>query len=182
MPKIEKEKPVKRKKEVISVKIERATIACKEELPLEAVKSRGKIRSGRRKPQKEGGPVRPKWHSGKSGWRPSIAQWREKVAQVEQLSLKNDELEGKVAALRQRNEELDGKVEGKRQQVSDCQCKAETCASTAQALIEARKENDELKASNEDLATRLGKLASVNQDIQINREWAVQMARLGYPP
>ena len=48
------------------------------------------------------------------------------------VAVNYDELEGKVAALKQRNEELDGKVAGK----------TETYARTAQALIEARKEND----------------------------------------
>ena len=160
------------------VKIKMESPAGKEDL----VKSRCKKRSGRRIPQNAGGTKRPLSHSGKSGWRPSIAEWRESVTHNAEAKLEIEELAGKVTTLQLSNEELEGNVVTLQHQARDHQQKAETYASTAQAMIEARKEIDELKASKGDLTKRLGKLAQINQDLQINLDWTVQMSRQELPP
>jgi len=137
-------------------------------------------KSGIRVPQRNGGPKRPAWHSGKSGWRPSIAEWRESTRMASELAREKEALEGKVAALSEANEELErvnkelqGKVAALTESKGTANGKRTQEADTYPA--EARKEIADLKSKVE-------KLTDANQSLQIDLDWAVQLKRQKLPP
>ena len=147
----------------------------------------------KRKAQKDGGPARPKSHSGK---RLSKAEWLAKLAEVQQ---ELDDCKQKLAACKRTPKVKvekdpclpDSKQEGA---ASSADQEIQRLRSEIASLLSARQERDEevkqlrnrhaeeLASVRNQLEVRIAALVSTNQELHLDVEWLTGLRSQDVPP